>query len=449
MNSARLSIFLCLVLMFAAVFTSGYQSVAEEAEITLDDQTGWFGVYVGGQKVGFAYWAIEKKTGSDAPWYKVTLDEERKRMVKDKEVKETFSFNGALTASLLPKSLKYEENRAGRKTILNAKIANGVAEIEVQFAGQPAMPAQKTKILPETVFNYCAPLVFAWRMHPKDATVKFSRLLEMGRTVVNCDLTAEEATMTFQGEEVTCYNWSDPEKKYTISTDGNGRLFYYLEIAKNGTETKYISEPEDVAKTSMTFEEKAAKDKEKNAGNKKNGKKNGGGVDWFDDALDPIGEDEGTSAGPRYFKLNVQNEDASFSMRAADGWVCGTVRNGNNNVYVIVQQGNQDHFIILNPIRGSEDDAEEQLETFITNTEESGNWANVKYVEEIQTFELGDKECAGAIVTYVANNSKTKAFVCLLPGEEISFVLLCIAPEDDFEDYQDDFFAMCGSARYE
>jgi len=76
--------------------------------------------------LGWAFWRVSEK--------------------KDKEVKDLFTYAENLSPSLEPEKLEYEENRAGKKTFIKAKVAAGVAEMEVQFAGQKPMPAQKIKI---------------------------------------------------------------------------------------------------------------------------------------------------------------------------------------------------------------------------------------------------------------------------------------------------------------
>jgi hypothetical protein len=423
-------------------------SVAAEDEITVENQSSYFGIYVGGEKVGFSSWTIERKEGARV-WYKLTMSEERRRMVKDKEVKDLFTYAENLSPSLEPEKLDYEENRAGKKTIIKAKVSEGVAEMEVQFAGQKPMPAQKIKITPLTQFAFSAGLIFAWKLHPKDGKAVFSRLLEMNRTVLNSDLTAEDLKYKFEGEEVDAVSWADAEKKVVLVTDGNGKLLQHTEVSANGTETKYIREGEELAKSNMTWEQKAEKDKAKPKTGKPGQKKAGAAVEKFEDALDPVDEDAEVSMGGEYFKLNVQEEDAKFSIRAAKGWMCGTAKQGETTIYAIVELQAQDHPIRIIPDRGNEEDADVQVEALVKELEENGGWTNVDYEEEVESFELGDKECAGALVSSIVNNTKMMAYICIIPGEKVRFILLAIAVEDDFEDYAKDYYAMIGSARYE
>lgn len=73
----------------------------------------------------------------------------------------------------------------------------------------------------------------------------------------------------------------------------------------------------------------------------------------------------------------------------------------------------------------------------------------VKYVEEVETFRLGKKECAGAVVSYQAKDQKTQSFLTLIPGKQIAFMVICTVPEEKYNNFADDFYSMLGSARFE
>ena len=157
------------------MLTMAVVQLPAEDELVVEGQSGWFGIYIDGQKVGHAAWALERNKG-DKEACKLTWEETRNRKVKDKEVKDTVSAVATFGKGLAPLSLKYMSEKAGSKTAVAAQVAEGVAEVTMQLAGQDPLPTKKITLEPDTQFGFCAALVFSLRKVDTDKPARLSRL---------------------------------------------------------------------------------------------------------------------------------------------------------------------------------------------------------------------------------------------------------------------------------
>ncbi len=281
--------------------------------------TGFFGVYLGGAKVGFCAWSIEQKEVGKEKYYRFAISEERTSGDK----KDTLSHNGTVNLDLSARTLDSTETRSGRTSTIKAKRVGNNISVTVQFKGSTAMPERRIAVPIDCTWSCFAPFAFAWRLPEVGKAAKMNYIFESGGQVVSVALTAKTFTKEFQDNKITVSEWLSESLHVMILTDTEGNLLTYTEKSKAGVVTSYISEPEDIAKSQYSFDEYKTKAKEqpgkKQAKTKKRattedeveGDNNG----IFKEYFQPVSEDAEDSESGDYMKVNK-----CFSMQIADKW---------------------------------------------------------------------------------------------------------------------------------
>ncbi|MFA4987555.1 MAG: hypothetical protein WC712_13315 [Candidatus Brocadiia bacterium] len=453
---SRLLVFALIPLMSLMLFVSSVATNVGAEDVTYDvpDSEGWLGIYVAGEKLGYIHWKIERKKVDKEEYYRITANEARTIKIKKdgkdtgKEAKETYTYNATVKMDLSPRTLEYTGVKGGQKATLNATRKDTVIEVEATLGDGPKMPVQKVNMKPDTTWAFCSALVFGWRRHSIERPSEYSRMIEASRVVLSSEMVGAEKKITFEGEELDGNEWSAEGGKVVLAYS-DGRLLTSVETTKTGVETKYICEAKDVAESMMNYEQKKAKDASKpNTGkNNKDPKKPGKG-DHFKDALDPVGEDEADSAGPEYLKLPLKG-GTKFSMRAAKGWKCVVTKNGNNFLILVVNE--EDNNVLVNVLIQATDgkDPSEMLDEFIEASKNQEGVDKLEVDEGPDEFDLGKCNCAGALVSFIANNEKRKAYCVFMGGDELTVLLLPSCTDDAWKGVEADMYSMFGSARYE
>gem|GEM_PF-4326322 len=442
MNSARKAgVAVCLALL-AFMLVPVLSLRAEEYDIP--DTEGYFGIYVGGEKAGFAHWSVKKiKAGKKRKYYRFTMEEERTVKSGPKEIKETLSAKANIGMDLSPQTLEVKSKRGSRSTLIKGRVSGGNASLTVQFGTQKPFPPRKVKLKPGTMWSVFAPLCFALRAPDPAEKAVFSRLLEISFTVRDLELTAAKQEMSFQGENITAWKWTDPDAAVTIVLNEDSDLLIYSEKNKKGIETKYISEPEEVARSSYTYEQKAAMDAQKN---KKPGKKKPGkdGVDLEELLADAADEMEG-----QVFTMNLGK--ISLKAKTPEGWRPLPMMQGQkvSGLRLVCGEDN-DIFVNIFFAPGTQDGADTLLEDVLDNMEKGeGDIQNIERKTEIQTFDWDGVDAAGIMLTFISSNTKMKTCLYAVAGESLSVVALPVCSEDDWDDYKDDIFGILRSLSIE
>lgn len=453
MNPIRLiPVLLLTVALFLCAASLTVRVEAEGEKYEVADSEGFLGVYSAGTKTGYAKWTIKKVKANNAEYYRITYDEERTQMIKEKPIKETHSYNGTVGLDFSPIELKYEWKKPANVTKVTAKAKNNVAEIAVQFGTAPSAPPQKVSFKPGTTWAYCAPLCFGFAMHEPKKPADYGRLLEFNKVALVDSLTPTIKEITFQGEKIEAVEWSAEEGKVVLVTDASGKFLHLTEKSKTGVESKLISEPQDVAETDMTWEQRAAKKSGKKPvddGEEKPGKK-AARKDRFEGALDPVEDGAQTSFGPTYYKFGLNNGPV-FTIRCADNWQTRTGVNDQRQPvsFSLRHKQDGDAIVEISIIQNKdEDDAEEALTKVVENLKNAENLSKVKEVSEMEDFEFDDTKAAGIMLSFIANNTKIQSYVLCLATDTFCIILVPIINEGDWDEYEDDIYGMLGSARF-
>jgi len=444
-----------IVILFCAL-----TAFTQAESVGVDIKTGdtWFGLYVDGVKQGSLHIAVEKKKGATAEYYYVTGQENRAFKVKDKDVTESCDYKASVGLDLKPMSYDALETKATTKNTIRARVTAGVAEITVQFGTSAANPPRKVNLVEGDCWCFCAPLMFAARKYAPDKPHRYGKIVELGCAVIGFNVSGETKKVTFQGNNTAATEWVETEsQKFTLVQGEDGSPLWWSETTKAKVTTKYICEPEEVAKSPLDFDQFQKKAKEEGKKTRKENSPLKG--TRFENALDPVGADEDGKESGGFIR---KHGAGAFSIRTAEGWklkMNSTVKLGGfdmmaQGIYP-PEEADAERGSIFCLTMGSrkkkdgetpEDVIKEYLEA-LRDQEVKGALETLKFDEnttitgaEIEARVIGTDETA----TYYVMTAFSDTHVFFI----WPFVVF-ITPElkTKLETYQPDFYAMMGSFR--
>lgn len=417
-------------------FTFAY---AEGKDAEVPDSTGWFGIYEDGAKLGYANWSIERRDIGDRFYYSFKMEQKLVREKRGKEVESTFSYDAKLTSSLAAKSVKYSEKKGSRKGGAEVKVSNGTASYVVQYSGR-AMPPQKIDVSETTTWQFCGPLVFAWRRHEPGKPATYRRIHPMLTRHLEDELTSLNTKEDFEGEDVPVHKWGNEAGDVEIVISEEGELLYFVEQG-----LKFVVESEELARSSFNWQEMRDK-REAEAQPEEKPKEEGDGKNPFPDTLDPVGLNELVSDGGDYLKLEMKNEKF-FSMRAAEGW---QFRHLQLQWYqILTNQPVLGDAWILDGVGdiSIKTDRDELREIMLEVCEAKGDEVEYQFKDKVAIFEVEGVLCGAYDIAYLHEGDWSRTLKYVMIGEKRLASIGFISDKEFFDDKEDDIYAMCGSAR--
>ncbi|MFA4987073.1 MAG: hypothetical protein WC712_10845 [Candidatus Brocadiia bacterium] len=440
----------------------GLLTYSEDDEEQPALREGWFGIYVSGAKVGFSHWVLERKNEKGKQFYSLIMKEERK--TSSGKGKDSGDYTATFGLDYSPQSMESVESRNGMKTFIKGSIKDGNVGIAVRFA-EKDKPTTSTFACPKfATWQFCAPLIFALTKHSQEEeTADFGYVNPMGKNTVSLKLSVSASSVTYLGEAAEALEWCDPDGKCKIVVLAEGdSLISSTMCAKGATKvipTKYLSEPEDVAKSDKSYDQSETvkkpdkddpgdKDKGKDEGKKsaKKGKPTG----RFKGALDPVAddaEDNEMGASIPYIK-STQHQ---YAMNFAEGWSLVNMEFVISKTETITLPGvmNMEKagiaLIFLVAERKKEKSPKEVLKDFLARVE---TWESEGKSDEA-TFDEYTK-VAGQSVKMKTQSGPVPNYVFASISEKYTYIVTLdytIATGSDYEKIEDDMFKMLGSFR--
>ncbi|MFA4986733.1 MAG: hypothetical protein WC712_09135 [Candidatus Brocadiia bacterium] len=307
---------LCAALMIGLFCALTAFAQAESASVNVKPGGSWFGIYVDGTKQGSLHITVEKKKGATAEYYSIVGQESRAFKVKDKDVTESCDYKAALGLDLRPMSYEALETKGTTKNTIKAKVAAGVAEITIQFGTSAANPPRKVNLTEGDCWSFCAPYIFATRKIATDKPRRYGKIVEVGCAVISFSVSGEKKKTSFQGKNTAATEWVETEsQKFTLVQGEDGSPLWWSETTKAKVTTKYISEPEEVAKSPLDYDQYVKKAKEEGKKLEKQGASDLTGT-RFENALEPVRADE-EEADDSHF---IRDKKLGYSIRIAEQW---------------------------------------------------------------------------------------------------------------------------------
>ncbi|MFA4986732.1 MAG: hypothetical protein WC712_09130 [Candidatus Brocadiia bacterium] len=320
LGTALMLVFFCALTAFTG---------AESAAVDVKTGDAWFGVYVDGVKQGSMHITVEKKKGATAEYYSIVGQENRAFKVKDKEVTEAYDYKAALGLDLKPMSYEALETKGTAKNTIKAKVAAGVAEITIQFGTAAANPPRKVNLTEGDCWSFCAPYMFAARKYAMDKPRRYGKIVEVGCAVISFNVAGAARKMAFQGADTAATEWVETEsQKFTLIAGEEGTPLWWSETTKAKVTTKYVCEPEEVAKSKFDFDQFQKQPKEETKPGVKKPDDKTAAADLkgtpFENALKAVKVDE---EGDDILRKKA----AGYTMRLADEWTGNSLGSARND----------------------------------------------------------------------------------------------------------------------
>ncbi|MFA4985759.1 MAG: hypothetical protein WC712_04160 [Candidatus Brocadiia bacterium] len=444
MASRQLSTALIVVLFCVlAAFTR-----AESASVDVKTGDAWFGIYVEGVKQGSLHITVDKKKGATGEYYSIVGRESRAFKVKDKDVTENYDYKASVGLDLKPLSYEAIETKGTTKNTIKAKVTAGVAEITVQFGTAAANPPRKANLTEGDCWSFCAPLLFASRKYATDKPRRYGKIVEVGCAVISFNVAGSAKKVAFQGADTAATEWVETEsQKFTLEQGEDGSALWWSETTKAKVTTKYISEPEEVAKSPFDFDgfqKQPKKEVKKGEGDKKGTR--------FENAYKPVGSEDGDAESARC----MMSKAKGWSMRMPEGW--------DTSFRMTMFGGETLQGDIIKPPHVVEDGWFEILVSYSDKKEKEtptsvledfiGRRKNLEVQGEIEKIKLDDKTTiAGAMVQIKDSDEPFDFYIMAACSDNSAFVItpysipLFQPAKATWEKYEKEIYAMMGSFR--